>query len=142
MKNNNFQRNLTIYYGVLQSAHLLTLIRAGLIILQTGELPFPAPSPTGGWTPQAMPFLVGMGVVDALAISLALVFVYQSIVRKNELPLIGIISMTIAIASAVLFAVGTFPSGAWSAHPLAYGLMVVLFAPVIPLYFMLLQTEK
>lgn len=85
-----------------------------------------------------MPFLVGMGVVDVVAITLALVFVYQSILRNNEQPLIGIISLTIAIASAVLFAIGTFPSGAWSAHPLAYGSTVVLFAPVIPLYYLLL----
>ena len=141
MKNNAIQRVLTIYYGVLQSAHLLTLLRASFIILQTGEIPFPALSPPGGWLPQAIPFLVGMGVVDAVAIVLALIFVFQTNIRKNYQPIIGIISMTIAMASAVQFAVGTIPSGAWSAHPLAYGLMVVLFAPVISLYFLLLQSN-
>jgi len=113
-----------------------------MILLQTGEMPFPAPSPPGGWSHQAIPFLVGMGVVDTVSIILALGFVYQAIFRKNSQPLIGIISMTIAMTSAVLFAVGTFPNGAWSSHPLAYGLMLILFAPVIPLYFLLLQSKN
>jgi len=121
---------------------MITLLRAGFIILQTGEMPFPAPSPPGGWSAQAIPFLVGMGVVDAVAIIIALIFVFQAIIRKQDQPLLGIISMTIAMASAVLFAVGTIPSGAWSAHPLAYGSLVILFAPVIPLFFLMLRSEN
>ena len=141
MRIDTFLRNLIVYYGILQSAHFLTLLRAGVVLFQTGEMPFPAPSPPEGWSQQAIPFLVGMGIVDAVAIILALIFVYQSIIRKQPRPLLGIISLTIAMASAVLFAVGTFPSGAWATHSLAYGLMVVLFVPVIPLYFLLLRTE-
>jgi len=91
----------TAYYGLLQSAHVVTLMRGGVVLLKTGEMPFPAPSPPGGWSPQAIPFLVGMGIVDFVAICLALIFVFQAIVRQRIDYLLGIISLTIALIELV-----------------------------------------
>ena len=130
-------RALILYYGILQSVHLLALLRAGYLFIQLNTIPFPAPPPAGGWAPQAIPFLIGMGIVDAVAIILALIFASMWVTRRQVQTRLGLISLTIAGASAAIFAIGTFASGAWAAHPLAYGIMVILFAPLAPLFVLL-----
>lgn len=130
-------RPLIVYYGILQSVHLLALLRAAYLFSRLNRFPFPAPPPTGGWAPQTIPFLIGMGLVDAVAIILALVFVYMWIINRQTPIRLGLISLTIAGASAAIFAIGTFASGAWAANPLAYGVMVILFAPLLPFFVLL-----
>ncbi len=78
-----------------------------------------------------------MGLVDGAAIILALIFAYKSVTHQQISTRLGLVSLTIAGASAMIFAVGTFASGAWAAHPLAYGIMVILFAPLLPLFILL-----
>ncbi|MFO8035190.1 MAG: hypothetical protein R6U57_00970 [Anaerolineales bacterium] len=131
-------RTLTIYYGLLQSAHLLTLLRAGIIFNRTRKLPFPVPPPAKGWDSQTIPFLIAMGLVDGTAFIMALIFSYSAVLGGWMMPQLGIISLTVAGASAALFAIGIFANRAWSAHPRAYGIMVVLFAPLLPLFILLL----
>ena len=131
-------RALIIYYGLLQTAHILTLIRAGIIFKNTGELPFPVPPPRSGWNQQVVPFLIAMGLVDAAAIVLALIFSYSGVFGGIIRHRLGIISLTAAGASAAVFAAGTHAAGAWSAHPRAYWIMVFLFAPLLPLFILLL----
>jgi len=130
-------QTLILYYGILQSVHLLALLRAGYLFSRLNRMPFPAPPPPGGWAPQTVPFLIGMGLVDAVAIILALIFAYMWLSRRQLLARLGLISLTIAGASAAIFAIGTFAGGAWAAHPLAYGVMVILFAPLLPLFVLL-----
>lgn len=127
------------YYGVLQSLHLGSLARAGLIVLRGGELPFPAPPPPGGWPSPSLPFLLGMGVVDVFAILLGLAFVYRLCVKGAIDGLLGTISLTIALASGVLYLIGTLPSGAWEANLGAYLIVLAVFSPVVPLYWVLLN---
>lgn len=131
-------RALTIYFGLLQSVHLLALLRAGIIFNRTRKLPFPVPPPAEGWDSQTIPFLIAMGLVDGAAIIMALIFSYSAILGGRMLPQLGIISLTVAGASAAIFAIGTYANRAWSAHPRAYGIMVVLFAPLLPLFILLL----
>jgi hypothetical protein len=142
MKNDKVLRLLTGYYGILQSSHMLVLLRAGLILLRTGEMKFPAPPPPGGWLLQTIPFLVGMGIVDAVAITQALFYVYYAVFRNQLIPQLGIISMTIAGSSALIFAIGTYASGAWMQHLFAYVAMVVLFSPTIFLFILLLNQSR
>lgn len=137
-ENRPLLRILTTYFGVLQSVHLVALIRAGIITASTGKLPFPALPPPEGWSSQAVPFLVSMAIVDALAIFLSLIFAFNAIIRERLFARVGVISLTIADTSAFIFAVGTFASGAWAAHPVAYWLMVALFVPTVPLFVLLL----
>lgn len=141
MEQNKLDKAIKIlagYYGVLQSLHALSLARAGWLLLKTGRLPFPAPPPTGGWPASSLPFLLGMGMVDLFAISLALVFVVQ-LYRKGEIiHVVGIISLTIALSSGVVYLVGTLPSGAWQANLLAYLVVLLVFSPLIPLFAALL----
>lgn len=129
-----FGKWLIVYYGILQSLHLLTLARAGLILWFSQRTPFPILPPPGGWSSQTMPFLYGLAGMDVLGILLALIFSLHFLFKHKFRPVVGLISMTIFISGAIVFAVGTFPSGAWAAHPIPYGLMVLLFAPIIPLY--------
>ena len=79
-----------------------------------------------------------MGLVDAAAIVMALIFAYYNVFSGILMPRLGIISLVTAGASAAVFAVGTHAAGAWSAHPRAYWIMVALFAPLLPLFILLL----
>jgi hypothetical protein len=131
------------YYGVLQSFHLLLLTRAGLFLLLGRDIPFPAPPPPGGWPGPALPYLLGMGLVDVFAIGLGLVFSYSFFARKKTYNILGLISLTAATSSGIVYLVGTIPSGAWGANPLAYLAVVLLFSPFLPLYISLItRTQK
>lgn len=127
------------YYGVLQSFHLLLLTRAGWFLLQGREIPFPAPPPPGGWPGTALPYLLGMGCVDVFAILLGLVFAYLFFARNQTRITIGLISLTAATASGIVYLVGTIPSGAWEANLLAYLVVLLLFSPVVPLYYFVIK---
>lgn len=141
-KSDRSLRILVIYYGILQSLHLLTLARAGLFILRGEGYPFPILPPPEGWTQQSMAFLFGLAGMDVIGIFLGIIFVRQVVFRGKTNKVLGILSLTIFITGAVVFAAGTFPSGAWGAHPMAYGVMVVLFAPAPFLLLRLLNDAK
>lgn len=132
-------RLMTGYYGVLQSLHLLLLARAGWCLLQKQQMPFPASPPLGGWPGPALPYLLGMGIVDLFAIGLGLVFSYSFIIRKEINIVLGLISLTAALSSGIVYLMGTIPSGAWVANPLSYLAVLLLFSPVIPLYCSLIR---
>jgi len=141
-RKNPFSRLLILfagYYGILQSLHLLFLVRAGFILVKTGAIPFPAPPPELGWSTQVIPFLLAMGTLDAAAAFLG-IFSSINLVRKNHLDSRPwMLSLVIALTSALIFAVGTFASGAWMDHPTAYGILVVFFSPIFPLFIMILR---
>jgi hypothetical protein len=80
-----------------------------------------------------------MGAVDVLAISLGLVFAYLFLVRDRIQVTLGLISLTAAISSGIIYLVGTFPSGAWQANPLAYLAVCILFSPFLLLYYYLVE---
>lgn len=130
---------LSAYYGMLQTTHLLALTRAGLLMLSGQVAPFPILPPQGGWDAGAMPFLFGLAGMDVIGILLGLVFTYRMLFKKNFSLILGLLSLTIFISGAIVFAVGTFPSGAWNAYPFAYWIMVVLFLPAGWLYIRLLK---
>ncbi len=138
-KSSNLFSYLVGYYGVLQSFHLLLLTRAGWFLLQGREIPFPAPPPPGGWPGTALPYLLGMGFVDVFAILLGLVFAYIFFARNQTQITIGLISLTAATSSGIVYLVGTIPSGAWEANLLAYLAVLLLFSPVLPLYYFLIK---
>ncbi|MCJ7716807.1 MAG: hypothetical protein MUO54_09850 [Anaerolineales bacterium] len=139
---NLFSRWLKVlagYYGILQSLHLFFLIRAGFIYINSGSIPFPAPPPDAGWSSQVIPFLFAMGALDAAA---AFLGIYSAIilVRKNQFDSMPwILSLVLALASAIIFVVGTVASGAWLKHPAAYGILVVFFSPLFPLFLLILR---
>lgn len=142
MRSDRNIRLLISYYAMLQILHLFTLTRAGVLFL-AGELsPFPILPPPGGWKPQTLPFMVGMAGMDVVAIVLALIFAYQSLFKGISSRRTGILSLTIAFTGAIVFAAGTFPTGAWGAHPFAYWIMVILFIPAGWLFFRLLKGDS
>ena len=132
-------RYLASYYGILQSFHLLLLARAGWFLMKGRMLPFPAPPPPGGWPQSALPFLLGMGLVDGFAIGLGLAFVYSLLFSDTIKSTIGLISLTAALSSGMVYLIGTLPSGAWGTNPVAYLAVLFLFSPVLPLYFLLIK---
>jgi hypothetical protein len=141
LSNKPIARTLIAYYGILQSLHLVVLVRAGVILLLQGRFPFPILPPPGGWDPQVIPFMLGLGTTDLTGILLGLFFVYRALIKGALYRRLGVISLTIFITGAVVFAFGTLPSGAWAAHPVAYGPMVILFLPIIILYGWLLRSN-
>jgi hypothetical protein len=125
---------LIFWYGLIQSAHIVVLIVAGYLYLKTGSVGFPAPGPPAGWSPQVEPFLVGMAVLDLIIASVSLVFVYQYFTAVPK-RMLGSVVLTGALVSAILFGLGTFPSGAWGEHPVVYYTMLILFLPVVFLWY-------
>lgn len=132
---------LIAYYGLLQTLHLIVLIRAGVILFFERRYPFPVLPPPGGWGEQAVLFMFGLAATDIAGILLAMAFAWLALFRGRFNRRLGVISLTIFITGAIVFAVGTFPSEAWAAHPLAYGMMVALFLPIPYLYIWLLRSN-
>jgi len=85
-----------------------------------------------------MPFLIGLGTTDAVGIIMGIVFALQLLIKGFYNRILGILSLTIFITGAIVFGIGTFPSGVWGLHPIAYWVMVVLFTPTVFLYLRLL----
>ena len=127
------------YYGLLQALHLGALARAGLLILRGNPAPFPILPPPGGWTNQTMAFLYGLAFTDLIGIVFGILFSTQFVFEDKFNTRLGTLSLTIFITGAIVFTAGTFPSGAWAAHPVAYGVLIVLFAPCVILYCHLLK---
>ena len=117
------------------------LLRAGAILLLTENFPFPILPPPGGWEGQAISFMLGLGITDGIGILLGMTFAYLAVFKGRFKRRLGVLSLTIFITGAVVFAFGTFPSGAWAAHPFAYGAMAVLFIPAPYLYTWLLKSN-
>lgn len=138
-----FIRLLIGYYGLLQSLHLLTLIRAGILLLSgANKSPFPILPPPGGWGEQTLPFMFGLGGMDVVGILLGVGFTYLALFKGKFIRRLGILSLTIFITGAIVFGAGTYPSGAWTAHPIAYWIMVALFSPSVILYIRLLRNTS
>ncbi|HAF47794.1 MAG TPA: hypothetical protein DCL08_00960, partial [Anaerolineaceae bacterium] len=110
-KNSKQQKFLIAYYGLLQSLHLLVLIRAGYMMLLQGEpAPFPILPPPGGWQEQTMPFMLGLAGMDVIGIILGIYYSFKTLFKQEHIPGLGILSLTIFISGAVVFAAGTYPS--------------------------------
>ena len=133
---------LVAYYGVLQLFHLLFLARAGLLLITQGWVPFPASPPPGGWPESVLPFLMGMGAVDVAAASLGIYFSYKYILQDDLVLPAGWISLSIALASGVIYLFGTLPRGAWEANPVSYLIVVLVFSPVLPLAILLFGKQR
>ena len=86
-----------------------------------------------------MAFLYGLAFTDLIGIVFGILFTTQFVFEDKFNTRLGTLSLTIFITGAIVFAAGTFPSGAWAAHPVAYGVLIVLFAPCAILYFHLLK---
>lgn len=138
-KDDKAPKFMIAYYGLLQTMHLMVLIRAGIIFLQGGKAPFPILPPPDGWQDQAMAFMFGLAGMDVLGIILGIIFSYKTLFKGKFMPVLGLLSLTIFISGAVVFGAGTFPSGAWSANPISYWIMVGLFAPSPFLFIKLLR---
>ena len=132
-------KKLSYYYSILQICHLTLLTRATFMYLFRGHIPFPALPPVGGWAIETIPFLLGMGAVDAMAAGLALYGGWILIARGEFLVKLWVISLNIALVSAIIFCFGTIPSGAWEANPLGYGVLAIMFAPLLVYYVCLIR---
>ncbi len=105
------------------------------------RFPFPILPPPGGWADGVIPFMLGLGATDVIGILLGITFACQVLFKHRLNRQLGVISLTIFITGAIVFAVGTLPSGAWAAHPVAYGAMAILFLPALGLYTWLLRSN-
>lgn len=126
---------LVCYYGVLQTVHIIALIISGSWWIRNGDLGVLALPPPGGWSEQSIHFLVATGMFDLVLAVVAVYFVLQYRKRSESADVLGSIALTGSLYSAVIYAYGTWRSGALGAHPLAYGAVSLAFAPMILLAF-------
>ncbi|MCF7902882.1 MAG: hypothetical protein K9M19_05595 [Candidatus Marinimicrobia bacterium] len=110
--------------------------------LSQGDIGFPASPPAGGWPEGAIPFLVAMGITDAILIVMSEIFVIGFFKQKAWSERIGLVALAGSMATALVFALGTLPSGAWWAHPVAYGGMTILFVPYVILFIQLMTKQS
>lgn len=123
-------RGLVAYYGLFEAAHVAALIWAGVRLVQTGQIGFPAPPPAGGWEAQVRPFLLAMGILDGINVPLSWLFVYGYLRRMRWRWWLGGVTLAAMAYSALAFLGGTVPSGAWADRPLPYLVLAAAFAPV------------
>lgn len=142
LKTDKTTRDLILYYGLLQTLHLLVLLRAGILLRFSSTIPFPILPPSSGWQDQTWPFLFGLAGMDVVGIILAIVFAVRSQSKGVIAHKLGLISLTIFFSGGIVFAVGTLPTGAWFQYPIAYVSMVLLFIPCIFLYFRLIAATR
>ena len=83
-----------------------------------------------------------MGFTDAILILISEVFVWGFFTNKHWARPLGLTALAGSSATALVFAIGTIPSGAWAVHPVQYGILCVLFAPIIGLFFKLIVLEN
>jgi hypothetical protein len=131
--NSAFARILVGYYGFIQAAHIIAIARAGIVLVVSQTMTFPAPPPPGGWSPQTNHFLVAMGAADAVNAVVALVFVYGYFAGARWRVWLGTLSLAVSAYSAVIFTYGTIASGAWTHHPTGYLSIALVFIPVVVL---------
>ena len=89
---------LVIYYGVIQAAHFISLIRAAIIYLKNNVLTFPASPPESGWTDQAEFFLIGMGIFDIFNIFGTFILLYGFFAQKKWVYWFALINLTAMIS--------------------------------------------
>jgi len=131
---NRFDVILIIYYGLIQTAHLVALVWSFVLFQKSGELTLLAWPPAGGWSEQARHFLITVGTVDAVNVLLSLLFVYGYFSGKRWWFWLGVTALTISMMEALIYTPGTLVSGAWSQHFAEYALLVVLYVPIVLLY--------
>lgn len=125
------EKALIIYYGILQTAHLLGIVITGLTWIRGGGLGVLARPPLTGWSAQAIHFLVGTGLVDFFIAIGAVIFVVRYLKGFRGSEILGAVVLTGSLYSAAVYAYGTIRSGAWQLHPMTYLLMTTAFIPVI-----------
>ncbi|MFQ6612664.1 MAG: hypothetical protein ACE5D2_06125 [Fidelibacterota bacterium] len=141
MTDHKFTRMLVGWYGFLQAIHLIVLLIARFKYVKTGAVGFPAPGPPGGWSPQTNYFLLGLGYLDFCTAIIALLFIYRFFTKKHRYRTLGLVVLSSSTVSAIIFGLGTFPSGAWNYHPITYFAMLVLYLPVIILFFVFIKNK-
>lgn len=130
---------LISYDALLQVAHLCAMLWSFHLYRRQGEITFLAAPPQGGWSGQSETFLLALGAVDFVNVLMTLLFAYSYFTGQESWLRTGAIALTLSVTSAVVYGLATGMSGAWQHHPLDYALLVVLFVPLIPLFFMLLN---
>jgi len=132
-------KTLMLYNGLLQLAHLAGLTWSFLLFRRSGRITTLAQAPPGGWTGQAETLLLALGAIDALNALASIHLVWSFLRRRPYWRPFGIVCLTISVISALIYAVATGLSGAWTVHPRAYISLMLLFLPLPLLLLMLLN---
>lgn len=122
-------RALVVYYGVVQTAHLIALIWEGLNYLRTSHLVLLAPPPPGGWSPSTLSILLVLGTLDGILILASAPFVWGTLKRRPWRFKLGGVILSAFTLTALAFALVTYPTGVWYLE-VVYPVEVLLFMPI------------
>ncbi len=127
------------WYALYQAVHIPVNLRALARLAAGATMDFPAPPPAGGWSPDAVAFFAGMASLDLGNALLALVFTWGFYRRRGWAMPLGLITLTVSLYAALLFAYATHAAGAWRPPGRgSYLLIYTAFLPVVALYAVLL----
>lgn len=124
-----WHRVLVIYYGGVQTLHLLALAYEALTYMRTSQIVLLAPPPAGGWSAPLESTLLILGALDAMLILASIPFVWGTLRGKDWGRRLGALVLTAFSLTALAFAVVTLPSGVWLQRPV-YLIEALLFAPI------------
>jgi hypothetical protein len=122
-------RGLVIYYGAVQSAHLISLAWEASNYARTGRFALLAPPPTAGWPIGPERILLLLGTIDALLILASIPFVWGTLRGRSWAARLGAFILTAFSLTALAFAAVTLPSGVWLQSP-SYIVEAILFIPI------------
>lgn len=132
---------LVIWFGIYQTGHILSNIRAAFQIYAGGVADlFPALAPPSGWTSQAMNFFVAMATMDSANAFITIFFVIGFLRKVKWRIWLGTLNLTLSLYAALLFNYATYASGAWAGTNLpGYLLINVLYLPVLVLFMLFIR---
>jgi hypothetical protein len=135
MKDNKLTKFLVACFGLYQLGHLLSNIIGSFTFFSTGEIPFPALPPPGGWSADLRNVFVDMASMDTLNAAVSLVFVWGYYKRKQWRLWLGTITLTLSVYAAILFNLSAYQAGAWVGPNLwSYVFINVTYIPVVVLF--------
>lgn len=129
---------LVRYYGAVQVVHFMALLVESWHWTRSGVPAILAPPPAAGWSDQALYLLLGTGVADGIVVPFSVLFAWGWLRGKRWAGWLGALTLGASVFSAIIFGVGTVPTGVW-AERVAYTIEAVLFAPIGLLFILYIR---
>lgn len=123
------KKHFIIYYGILQSLHIIFLI----ILLGNSSWVFGFLNNTAEWSEQFVTMFKAISVIDMINAFASLWFVKLFLNNDQRATKIGIVVLTVSVYSALIFGLAVF----WNQLHIGNEMLLNLFSiPFLPVFYM------